>query len=218
MFTRCSHCKHQHQLSLEDLRSTRGMLKCTACDSLFDSLEFISESPLIDSELPEAPSNHFAESSPVENNPPQHVWLTGCVMGSVLLIFQFFYFQTAHLVQRPATRPVLAQLCSVFGCSIDDYKNLEEISILSGSLENQSPHAFSFNTILLNEGPFPQPYPKIQLSLVNFTGQAFAERLFSAQDYLAAEKYLAPDETTEISISIAATEQKIGGYNFKLYQ
>ncbi len=217
MYTQCPHCNQQHELSTEDLRSTRGMLKCSACDSLFDSLEFISEHPL--SKAEKAAENRAHRENFPQNNTraaSQSLWLGGSIAGSLLLIFQFFYFETYSLSQHPTTRPLLQSLCQPLGCTLADYKNLQEISILSGTFENSSPHTFVFKTIISNQSKFQQRYPDILFSLVNFTGQKYAERLFSAADYQHADKYLAPDETTEISLEIAATEQKSGGYNFKL--
>ena len=70
-----------------------------------------------------------------------------------------------------------------------------------------------------NQADFSQPYPNIKLTLFDYNGNAFANRVFQPNDYLtedAVPNLMAADATTEISLKIAAPETKVGGSTFDL--
>lgn len=214
MYTQCPECKTQHTIDTEQLRSTRGMLKCRECATMFDALEFISEQPLSESQEPKR--SEFLPEERLTDNSSTSIWRAGFGLGLVLLIGQFIYFERYRLSQNPALRPWLTQICRNLGCQLPDYKNVQEISILGGSLEARDSHSFRFKAVIVNQAHFSQPYPDVRLTLVNFTGEPFAERIFSAADYLPSTDQLPADESAEIILDIAAPHRKIGGYNFKL--
>ena len=52
--------------------------------------------------------------------------------------------------------------------------------------------------------------------LLDFTGHAFAKRVFHHQDFLnQAQNLIAPEMSEEITMEIAAPSTKTGGYRFE---
>jgi predicted Zn finger-like uncharacterized protein len=48
MFTKCPDCKKTHLLTVEQLRTGRGMMRCQNCSAMFDAWELISEAAAAD--------------------------------------------------------------------------------------------------------------------------------------------------------------------------
>ncbi len=214
MYTRCPECNKQHSISTEQLRASRGMMKCTECAFLFDALESISDQP-IEATRPPPQSSPFDHDRPFKRK-PAFLWAIGICLGLTGLIGQFFYFENYHLSQNQTFRPWLLKLCTSLDCQLPTYKNTDEISILQGSLEANGQSSYRFTAVIVNQAGFPQPYPGIRLTLLNFTGEPFAERVFSAKDYRPDSNQLAADESAHIILDIATPRGGIGGYTFKL--
>jgi hypothetical protein len=74
--------------------------------------------------------------------------------------------------------------------------------------------------VIRNRAAFAQPYPSLELTLLDYAENPFARRIFRPQDYLpkahTARSGLLPDATLAIGLNIAAPETKVGGYTFKL--
>ena len=96
------------------------------------------------------------------------------------------------------------------------YKNLDELTILQGSLEPTEREYFVFKAVFINQSDFKQDYPSVKLILQNFTGETIAERIFQPQDYLKNKlSQIQPEESAEISMKIVAPSKKMGGYSFE---
>jgi Protein of unknown function (DUF3426) len=156
----------------------------------------------------------------VEKKDPSNQWLTGFIIGLVLLIGQFIYFEHANWPQNPSYRPQLEKLCLWLGCQLADYQNLTELSVLQSSFTPNADNTIVFKAAVTNQAPFKQRLPNIKLTLLDYSEQLFAVRIFSPKDYMADMKRtttsIAPDETVEVSLTIAAPKTPVGGYNFDL--
>jgi predicted Zn finger-like uncharacterized protein len=213
MYSSCPQCNHQHQLSTEQLRATRGMLKCTECSILFDALESLSDQPNPERFIT-PDTAHF--QTPSAKKPSRGAWLAGVTIGLLLLLGQIIYFEGYSLTQNSQLRPWLIKTCQELQCALPAYKNLAEISILQGSLQEVDQQHYRFTSVLVNQADFAQPYPAINLALQDFTGKVFAQRTFASQHFHRHEQMLDSNASAEISLEIAAPAQKIGGYHFTL--
>lgn len=220
MYTLCPDCQTVHKLTLAQLRSDRGMMRCTHCSSLFDVLEFISESK------PAVTGKQVEQKAPPERLPwePEKktgraYWHVGLIIGLLLLTAQIVYFEGYAFSQNPDVRPDLEKFCRYLNCRLPVYKNLDEFSVLEGSFTLQPDHNYAFRAIIVNQASFSQAYPTIKLTLLDYNEKPFAQRVFKPQDYLpeaAGVTAMAPDAVTEIRLTIARPASKIGGYTFKL--
>ncbi|NOR81724.1 MAG: DUF3426 domain-containing protein, partial [Methyloprofundus sp.] len=72
---------------------------------------------------------------------------------------------------------------------------------------------------LINHADFSQPPPYLQLTLQNFYGGIFAQRIFSPQEYInktATSEPIERSATLNINFLIAKPEQEVGGYAIEL--
>lgn len=217
MFTKCPECQKIHPLTLEQLRASRGMLRCEACSETFDALELISETA----------ADETVESLPATDLPwsPKSItdsayWSAGLIFGLLFFIGQLVYFEGYTFSQNPTFRPVLEKICAQLNYPLPAYKNLDEFAVLQGSLSALPDHTQLFRAVISNQAPFTQTYPNITLTLLDYTGKPFTHRVFRPLEYLPKDSITTPamisDATTEISLKIAAPKTKIGGYTFDL--
>jgi predicted Zn finger-like uncharacterized protein len=217
MFTVCPDCQTTHALTLEQLRSDRGVMRCNNCSSLFDVLEFISESKPVTVSKEEKPPQRLPWE-PVKTAGRAY-WQAGLILGLFLLIAQIVYFEGYALSQNPAFRPHLEKICERLNCPLPVYKNLDDFNVLQGSFVLLPDRNYAFRAVITNQADFPQNYPTIKLTLLDYNEKPFAHRVFYPQDYLPETNgatVMIPDKTTEISLTIAAPATKVGGYTFKL--
>lgn len=216
MFTRCTECRTLQTVTTQQLRAGHGMLRCKKkkCSKLFNALEFISdtkdqETPLATTHWPSAPEN------PTEKS----YWLIGSLIGLTVLIGQLSYFEGPALPQNPSFRPWLEKFCGLLACQLPSYQHTKELTVLQGALTTQSDQTIVFSAVISNQAAFEQAYPKLKLTLLDYAGLPFSQRVFQPHDYLpkesAAPLLLLPDATSEISLSLAAPKTKIGGYTFE---
>ncbi len=153
--------------------------------------------------------------------PSTHVpWATGFIVGLILLIGQLIYFEHDNWVQNPDYRPHLEKLCRWLGCQLPDYENLADFAVLQGSFTPDAENNMVFKAAINNQAAFQQRLPKIKLTLLDYSEQTFAQRVFLPKEYLQASKKpsfsIAPDETIEANLTIVQPKTPIGGYSFDL--
>ncbi|OQW71923.1 MAG: hypothetical protein BVN35_15030 [Proteobacteria bacterium ST_bin11] len=213
MYSRCPHCASQHQVSVEHLRHSRGLLDCSACGKSFDALQFLSE----DEDAVLAGRLQYPVSpSPRSWQQTSAAWFIATSLVSLLFVAQILYFEGYALTMQPQFRPHLDKLCAILACRLPPYKNLQELSVSHSDLRLQRDTSYLFSAVLSNQAPFAQAVPDLKLTLLNFNGQAVADRVFSPNQYLAGPTSLAAEQTVEIKLAIVAPAAAVGGYTFTL--
>lgn len=215
MYTRCPKCLMQHQVSAMDLRISRGMLRCNTCSAMFDALEFISDNPMPNYAADSRQGTLF--SSFDSGSYLNRIWLTGLLLGVLVLATQVVYFEGHAISQNRWIRTWLQKFCQAPHCRLPDYKNSSEVRIAQNSLKPIKDSAgYRFSAIITNQAPFPQPYPAIRLTLLDYTGNTFAERVFSPGEYRHSTDKLAVNQSAEVTFDIATPSTKIGGYKYQV--
>lgn len=216
MFTRCPKCQRTQPLTIEQLRASRGMLRCVQCSELFDALMFISETEAADT-IESGAANPLPWD--YRKQPDKPYWRLGFILGLMLLAVQFVYFEGHALIQKPGIHLWAEKICVQLNCTLPIYQNIDELEVLHRSLTLLPDKNYSFKIVVSNQAAFRQKYPNINLTLLNFNGQAFARRLFIPGDYLSdalGSGIIEANATTEINLKIATPKTKIGGYDFNL--
>lgn len=220
MYTQCPECKKAHAITVDELRTSHGMMNCEACKAMYDALELLNEGELHNSNKTKENTSAINEtdiSIITPSNLQTRYWGIATVFLIITLVFQLYFFEAYNLSQNTTLRPWVKKACTIIAdCQLPQYKNLNEISILNGAFEAQNNH-YVFKTAFINQSLFAQKRPSIKLTLLDFTGQAFAKRIFRPEDYSAhPQTLLKPGLADEITLSIATPSSKTGGYRFEL--
>ncbi len=210
MLIECPDCHHTHSLTTEEFQESDGTTICPECSCQFDPLANLVETV--------AARKPFAweksEKKPISNS----FWHLGVFVGLLLLGFQFLHFKSDDLAQNRIIRPSILQACKLIGCQPPTYRNIKEFSVLHSSLELQENH-YILQAAIRNEAPFPQAFPDIKLTLLNYSGTPVAHRIFHPGDYqkqIVTENLLDPSDTFTIRLDIALPEAKVGGFSIEL--
>ena len=215
MYSRCSHCQALHTVNVVQLRSGRGLLVCAACGQRFDAL--VSLSDQADDKFPDAAAADDLLPGVTLNKPKKGGWRLAAILSFLMLCAQILYFEGEVFLRQPDLRSGLELICNRLKCRLPAYRNLNEWAVSHGDLQAAADKHYVFSAAITNQAAFPQAYPDIKLILLDFNGQAVAERIFSGQEY-SSDASLAANETAEISLSIVAPYSggKIGGYTLTL--
>ena len=118
------------------------------------------------------------------------LWSLGVLLLTVLLVFQYTYFMRADLARYPGARPWLEFMCSQLGCDLPLRKDVSQIRILRSDVTAapQTKNALLAKALLVNEAPFPQPYPLLKLTLMDARGRETGSRWFHPRQYLSDDE------------------------------
>jgi len=212
MFTQCTVCQQQHSLTIKQLRDSQGMLRCSECSAIFNALQQLSDTPQAN---PDQPNAAFYPRA-VTSRKTTH-WHRSTGLCLLTLSLQVCFFEGYRFTQNNILRPWLTQLCRPLNCKLPAYKNLNELTILHGSIQTISQQHSIFRITFVNHAMFEQRLPSIKLTLQNFTGDDFAQRIFYPKDYMGNQaSVMKPDMSIEIALDIATPVSNLDGYRFKL--
>jgi predicted Zn finger-like uncharacterized protein len=144
--------------------------------------------------------------------------------GSLLLILtlvvQFLYFDRQRLMRYPEMQPVITALCSVLKCEIPVVRDTRKIDLLNRQLYTHpnAESALMINASMVNNAPFAQPYPIVELSLSDEQGNIVAARRFKPMEYLAIDEdplaMMSPGSPVSITLEIADPGEHALAYEF----
>lgn len=111
------------------------------------------------------------------------------LLGIALLAVQVLYFQFDAWAKNPQFRPLYEWLCTRLSCELPVMRSLA--SIYSKNLVVRA-HPDTRGTLLVdavvvNQAPFPQPFPVIELRFSSRDGRLIAARQYRPEEYLAGE-------------------------------
>ncbi|MEW6352805.1 MAG: zinc-ribbon and DUF3426 domain-containing protein [Pseudomonadota bacterium] len=156
-------------------------------------------------------------------------WFVGTLGLLILLIAQYAFFMRDSLAQYPTLRPGLEFVCSVvntFGaCEIPLRRDTAQIQLLDRDLR---PHpavqdALIARVTLVNQAPFRQPYPALQLTISDLNGVIVAKRLFQPSEYLDADvdakRGMAPRAPAPVVVEVATPSIgfQVASWDFALF-
>lgn len=133
-------------------------------------------------------------------------WLPGIALMIVVAIGQVIFFRLSVYAQLAEYRPAYVFVCGYLGCQVPEYENHRELKTRELVIRSHpvEPKALLVDVLLLNSGPFSQPFPGLSLEFYNVDGEVVASRVFKASEYLGGEMRglkLIPAET-EVRLSL----------------
>ena len=149
-----------------------------------------------------------------------NVWLV--LLGLILVILaglqSVYYLRTSISSDYPQYKPYLVQACAAINCKIDLPKNLEFFALDDSDMQEDYEHknVIKFSSLLINNAPYAQAYPNIELTLTNTADQPVLRRLIKPSDYLAsntnADAGIDSREEMRINLSINVADVAVAGY------
>lgn len=129
------------------------------------------------------------ESPKAPTAPPPRgtlLWALANLGLILLLVGQYAYFMRNDLARYQPLRPWLETLCQYAQCRLPLQRDLQRIKVVARDLR---PHptvadGLVITITILNEAPFPQPFPKLDLSFYDLDHRLLARRAFPPQLYL----------------------------------
>ena len=144
------------------------------------------------------------------NPPPARRWRIAApaAVAVVLLVAQYGYFRADSLASSVALRPWYEGVCRVLGCAVPVF---HDASLLrSGSVVmRQHPErgdVLLIDAQILNEAPYPQPFPDVLVEILDRGGATLSSRVFTPMDYrrgeLATIALVPPHRPLQLSLEL----------------
>lgn len=180
---------------------------------LMEDLELIPDNAPETDITDDTPANASASSSP---------WLTiGIVVMALLLAGQWLRHTWPKWERQPEHRSWMQAICDVVGCSLPPLVDVEKMVVLNHVLTQRAEHKkqWRFDLQLRNDAPFAQPFPDIELTVLDRDGQVLAARRFTPKEYAPAAPRLLPSgQTAHIGFDLAIALPDVPSYEIRLTQ
>lgn len=112
-------------------------------------------------------------------------------IGSVLLLIALVVqaalsFRDVLAARHPGLRPALVSTCALLGCSVNLPARPEQLVIETGELITLGGNAYTFSTVLRNQGDMALAWPSLELTLNDLDDKPLVRRVFAPRDYAGA--------------------------------
>jgi predicted Zn finger-like uncharacterized protein len=146
-----------------------------------------------------------------------------CLVLALLAGLQVIYFQRTKIsAEYPQFKPYLVQACAVLNCKIDLPSNLEFLTIDDSDMQEDENHqnVIKFSSLLINNAPYTQAYPNIELTLTDTSDKAVLRKIIKPIDYLDTNidrtSGIGSREEVRIKLAINVTDLAVAGYRVLL--
>lgn len=111
------------------------------------------------------------------------------VVGAAALLAQYLYFNIDVLGKQVTQRPWLEKFCQVAQCELPTLKDnsLIRSNDLVVRTHPSATGALLVSAVLVNDAPFQQPFPTLQLVFQDLQGAVVAKRSFAPNEYVRGE-------------------------------
>jgi len=155
-------------------------------------------------------------------SPTRTRWLAaGCAVLVLLLAGQLLMSSRDLLVARyPVLHPVASSLCAAFGCRVSLPTQIDTLAVETGELQTLGNGAFTYTTLLRNQGTLVQAWPSLELTLHDANDKPLVRRVFAPRDYLSAGTAAGgfaerTEQTVKLSFQLA--DLKPSGYHIAIF-
>ena len=116
------------------------------------------------------------------------LWTGGAIALALVFLGQITYWQDTDVLPRTWVN----NFCSVVGCKSDIERDLNAIKILNRNIFTHPnvKNALMITSSFVNASENMQPFPLLQIALLNTQGEIVAIRRFSPEDYLVNKNLL----------------------------
>jgi predicted Zn finger-like uncharacterized protein len=145
----------------------------------------------------------------------------GCVLLVVVLAAQLFMASRDLLAARyPALHPLASSICAAFGCRVSLPAQIDTLAVETGELQTLGNGAFTYTTLLRNQGTLVQAWPSLELTLADANDKPLLRRVFAPREYLSpvvsAGGFAGRSEQT-VKLSFQLADLKPSGYHIAIF-
>lgn len=165
-----------------------------------------------------AASIPFAESAAPKARHPWLGWLLAFLLLLAAGLQAIYYLRTPMAAQWPALKPYLVQVCGFLNCTVELPRKINLILLDDSNMQEDPEHEglIELTSMLVNQAPYAQAYPNLELSLTDIHDTAILRRTLSPQEYLPAGKDIAAGigagEEIHIKLDLTASGEPVAGY------
>lgn len=153
-------------------------------------------------------------------------WLVALlvVTGLAGLGGQYIFYHLHELSQNAQWRRTTEQFCQIAGCSVPAWRDLRAINhdnlIVRSHPEQRN--ALLVNVSIINNSPFSQAFPLLELRFSDIDGTTIASRRFKPEEYLAGElsglKQMPVNQAIQIELAIVDPGKTAVNYQMALIE
>jgi hypothetical protein len=154
---------------------------------------------------------------------PRRWWPPASLTGLIaLLSLQIVLADRAQLAADARWRPALLQVCAVLHCDLPAWRELDAITLLDRDVrpDLRRPGVLHATASFRNDARWPQPWPKLLLTLSDADGRVTGARSFTPSEYLRAadaattQNGLASGQSASVALDIIEPEPRTVAFTF----
>ena len=184
--TTCPFCFTRFIVQQKQVEAQQGEVRCGQCQHVFNAMEN-SSAPAEESDSQAAFLNSATSKKNVRQKPKSKTLIFLIVLLVLSAMGQMIYFNRTNIAAHwPTTKPRLDKICQALHCRIELPKHAELISLDDTELVKDETHnnVIEFTGLLMNNAPFAQAYPVLELTLTDENNQALGRRKILPEEYL----------------------------------
>ncbi|CEN55069.1 zinc-ribbon and DUF3426 domain-containing protein [Candidatus Methylopumilus turicensis] len=211
LVTKCPSCLTRFIIKPEQLESHEGQVRCGQCQHIFIADDYISAT---------AEPEEFLRAKKKAALISKPIVFVILGLSILLAIFQSLYFLRTEIAKQwPAFKPALKSSCEYLGCSIPLPQHAELIVIDDAELIRDMTHEglIKFNCLIVNNAPFIQSFPSIELTLTDKHDVALLRRKISPIEYLSGlekrpDDGFAGNDEIQVRLNLKTADLPVAGF------
>lgn len=249
MFTRCPACHTVHPVSAALLAADGGRYRCGKCqktcnalESLFDQWPAAAEQAPGPAPTPtlglsidleqaararQAPEGSGLDTGGEDAEPRSRgpwlrlAWIAAAIVLAGVIAWEVAEFHGTPLPQRPEIERLLVRLGLREAPPPPVFRDLDRIHLVSRELRTHpvAPGRLVLKATIVNRAARKQPYPDLEVTLLDAAGQALSSQRFTPRDYLAAgadrSAGMAPQAYLPLTLELDDPGERAVGFELK---
>ena len=147
-------------------------------------------------------------------------WSLAILTLLLVALGQLAWFGRDHLLRYPAGRQALEVACDLLPCQLPPRRAPAQLHVVSRAITSHPDRegALLVKLTLRNDATFTQPWPRIELSLLDSTGSLIARRDFHPEEYRAAAPGpLQPGIPETLRLELEDPGDQVVGFQFDFH-
>ena len=216
--TTCPFCFTRFIVQQKQVEAQQGEVRCGQCQHVFIARDNLNE---------QSPPENFLQPLKHHTHKTKKLLVLGIYTALIILALTqtVFFLRTNIVNQWPALKPSFTNACHYLGCTLPLPHHAELIALDDTELIKDDAHqdVIKFNCLILNNAPYAQSFPTIELTLTDKQDIPLVRRKVTPKEYLngssAKINYgLAGNDEIHVSINLKTSGLAVAGFRaFAVY-